>query len=147
MFQTQILAVSYTSPLKGFAVIVINQERYDHRLCRAADLVLEAELCVGSCIYNMWQLALKGGRAFIVWLNFFNWRLSGDKWFHKSNLEVCVAVCCLQIPIFLPVRSGREKKHCLQCRRFPIVLCELLVRVTEVWNEANARVGYRSEGS
>lgn len=109
MFQTHILAVSYTLSLKGCAVIVINQEGYDHRLCRALDLVLEAELCVGSCIYTMWQLALKGGRAFIVRVNFFNWRLSGDKWFNKSNLEVCMAVCCLRIPIFLPVRSGEKE--------------------------------------
>lgn len=38
-------------------------------------------------------------------------------------------VCEYQFSFLL----GRgEKKHCLQCRRFPIVLCELLVRVTEV---------------
>lgn len=51
-------------------------------------------------------------------------------------------MCYVWIPIFLPVKS---EKLCLQCRRFPIVLHERLVKVTEVRNEANARVVYLSE--
>lgn len=78
----------------------------------------------------------------LLWDRFFNLRLSGNKWFHESNLEVSVAVCYVWIPIFLPVKS---EKLCLQCRRFPIVLHERLVKVTEVRNEANARVVYLSE--
>lgn len=48
-------------------------------LFKAAVLVLGAELCVGSYIYNMRQLALKGGEGIHCKTEFFNWRLSGDK--------------------------------------------------------------------